>query len=110
MEWDKAKPFDEIPTMGALQFLMKFLPGGKYSKMDSSQMMLAFREDIGPIGRLKIFPGRPYIVFTHNPQDFEKVFRNEGIWPVRPGFETSYYHRSVHQANFFQGIEGLIGT
>ncbi|XP_073817037.1 cytochrome P450 CYP12A2-like isoform X2 [Musca autumnalis] len=110
VEWEQAKPFEDLPTMGAFQLLMKFLPGGKYSKLDSSQMMLAFKEDMGPIGRVKFFPGRPYMVITHNPQDFEKAFRNEGIWPERPGSEVSYYHRSEHRADLFQGVEGLIGT
>ncbi|XP_073817034.1 cytochrome P450 CYP12A2-like [Musca autumnalis] len=109
-EWDQAKPFEEMPTMSTFQFLMNFLPGGKYAKLDSAQLMLAFKEDMGPISRIKVFPGKPYTVFTHNPQDFEMTLRNEGIWPVRPGSEALFYHRSVHRADVFQGVEGLLGT
>ncbi|XP_061391254.1 cytochrome P450 CYP12A2-like [Musca vetustissima] len=110
VEWEQAKPFDEMPTMSTFQFLKNFLPGGKYAKLDSSQMMLALKEDMGPIGRIKVSPGKPFTVFTHNPQDFEMALRNEGIWPVRPGSEAMYYHRNVHRAEIFQGVEGLIGT
>ncbi|XP_013107493.1 cytochrome P450 CYP12A2 [Stomoxys calcitrans] len=105
-----AKPFETIPTMGALNFLRHFLPGGKYAKLDTSQMMLAFKEDMGPIARMKGALGRPDIVMTHNPHDFERTLRNEGIWPVRPGSESLYYHRSVHRPDIFQGVEGLLGT
>lgn len=96
--------------MSTLKFIRNFLPGGKYAKLDTSQMMLALKEDMGPIARIKGFVGKNNCVLTHNPHDFEKAFRNEGVWPVRPGSDSSTYHRSVHRADFFQGVEGLNGT
>ncbi|XP_061391257.1 cytochrome P450 CYP12A2-like [Musca vetustissima] len=110
-EWNAAKkPFEEMPTLGALQFLRKFLPGGKYANYDATQIIMGLREDMGPICRIKLYPGRPYMVFTHNPHDFEQVFRNEGMWPTRPGLEVFSYYRNVHRSDFFQVTEGLIGT
>ncbi|XP_073817035.1 cytochrome P450 CYP12A2-like [Musca autumnalis] len=109
-EWNQAKPFEEIPTMSSWKFVSNFLPGGKYAQLDSSQLMLAFRQDMGPISRIPSLFGKPTMVVTHNPHDFEKTLRNEGIWPNRPGSEALIYHRTVHRGDFFQGVEGLIGT
>ena len=109
-EWEQAKPYEEIPTVGKLKLIRNFLPGGRYSNMDSTQMMNAFKEDFGNIARLPGFFGREGFVITHNVEDFEKVLRNEGVWPFRPGSEALHYHRNVHRAEFFQGTEGLIAT
>ena len=109
-EWEQAKRFEEIPTVGKLKFIGNFLPGGKYANLDSTQMLNAFKEDFGIICRLPALFGRQEFVLTHNVEDFEKVLRNEGIWPVRPGSEAMLYHRRVLRADFFQGTEGLLPT
>ncbi|TMW43220.1 hypothetical protein DOY81_011700 [Sarcophaga bullata] len=110
-EWEKAKPYKEIPTVGKLKFISNFLPGGKYADMDSTQLLNAFKADYGNISRLPaLFWGSPRAVITHNVEDFEKVLRNEGIWPFRPGSEAMLYHRHVLRADFFQGREGLLAT
>ncbi|XP_013107499.2 cytochrome P450 CYP12A2 [Stomoxys calcitrans] len=109
-EWQQAKPLEEIPTMSVFKLLRNYMPGGRYAKLDSTQLMLAFKEDMGPIARLKGVFGRPDFVVTHNPQDFEITFRNEGIWPLRPGMESMVYYRSKIRPEIFQGIEGLMGA
>ncbi|KAM7362618.1 cytochrome P450 CYP12A2-like [Cochliomyia hominivorax] len=109
-EWENAKPFEEIPSIGKFTLLRRFLPGGKYANLDSTKLMNALKEDLGNIARLPGFFGRKEFVFTHNVEDFEKILRNEGVWPNRPGSEALQYHRHVHRADFFQGIEGLIST
>ncbi|XP_065371245.1 cytochrome P450 CYP12A2-like isoform X3 [Calliphora vicina] len=109
-EWENAKPFEEIPTIGGFTFLTRFLPGGKYANLDSTKLLQAFKEDFGNVSYLPGFFGRKSFVFTHNVEDFEKILRNEGIWPVRPGSEALHYHRHVHRAEFFQGVEGLLAT
>ncbi|XP_033255207.1 probable cytochrome P450 12a5, mitochondrial [Drosophila miranda] len=53
--------------------------------------------------------GTSYLM-THNPKDFEVVFRNEGVWPHRPGSDTLRYHRKTHRKDFFQGVEGALPT
>ncbi|XP_013107495.1 cytochrome P450 CYP12A2 [Stomoxys calcitrans] len=110
VEWEEAKPYEEIPTMGIFRILKNFMPGGKYAKLDSSEIMLAFKEDMGPIARLRGVFGRPDFVMTHNPHDFEIALRNEGIWPNRPGMESMVYHRNHVRPEIFQGIEGLLGA
>ncbi|XP_073817038.1 cytochrome P450 CYP12A2-like [Musca autumnalis] len=107
-EWKSAKPYEEIPTMPALKMLRNFLPGGKFVNVDIADMIMTLHAELGPICKMKGVFGRPDMVITHNPRDFETLIRNEGIWPNRPGSEGLSYHRRVHRADFFQGVEGLI--
>ncbi|KAM7361973.1 uncharacterized protein ACRADG_012837 [Cochliomyia hominivorax] len=109
-EWENAKPFEEIPTIGKFTLLRRFLPGGKYANLDSTQIINAYKRDIGNVSRIPSFFGRREFVITHNVEDFENIYRNEGIWPNRPSSEAIQYHRHVHRADFFQGVEGLIST
>lgn len=109
-EWEKAKPFTEMPTVTAFKFIRNVLPGGKYAKLDSSQIMLALKDEIGDTFRLKGAFGKPDFIITHNALLFEKVLRNEGVWPMRPGLEYLTYHRKVLRPDVFQGFEGLLGS
>lgn len=96
--------------MSSFTLIRNFLPGGKYSKLDLSQFLMALKNDLGSICKLPGSFGQSDIIFTHNVQDFEKLLRNEGVWPKRPGMEALHYHRSVYRADYFQGIEGLLAT
>ncbi|SPP87664.1 probable cytochrome P450 12a5, mitochondrial [Drosophila guanche] len=109
-EWLQARPFEEIPRTTILSNILNFMPGGKYSKLDIMALFQAFRKDYGNIVYLKGMMGGPSFVSTHNPKDFELVFRNEGVWPHRPGGDTLRYHRETHGRDFFQGVEGIIPT
>lgn len=108
-EWLQARPFEEIPYTGklSLAYHMSF-PGGRYRNMDLSQLVLAIRDDYGDILRMPTIMGSTAMVATYNPKDFETVYRNEGIWPHRPGSDTMRYHREEYRKDFFQGVEGLI--
>lgn len=72
--------------------------------------MLSFKEELGSIAKFNGFFGQKDVVVTHNADDFEVVLRNEGIWPVRPSLEALHYHRTVHRAEYFQGVEGILST
>ncbi|XP_022210878.2 probable cytochrome P450 12a4, mitochondrial [Drosophila obscura] len=109
-EWLNARPFEEIPRTTFLSTIRNFMPGGKYSKLDIMTLFKTMREDYGNIFYLKGMMGGPSFLSTHNPKDFEVVFRNEGVWPHRPGSDTIRYHRETHRKDFFQGVEGIIPT
>ncbi|KAH8292309.1 hypothetical protein KR054_008261 [Drosophila jambulina] len=108
-EWLQAKPFEEIPRVNVLSMFAKIaLPGGKYKNLELMDMFKAMQEDYGDLFFLGGMLGSPAVLMTHNPKDFEVVFRNEGVWPLRPGSDTLRYHRTVHRKDFFQGVEGVI--
>ncbi|XP_036343371.1 cytochrome P450 CYP12A2-like isoform X1 [Rhagoletis pomonella] len=110
LEWQRARPFSEIPQIGALKLISKFLPGGKYFKLDSNDLVAAMRSDFGPIFMMPALMGQPSILVTYNPDDFENVFRNEGIWPIRPFSQTMRYYRNKYRADIFDGVEGAIAS
>ena len=109
-EWQRAKPYEELPTLSNFELLRNFLPGGKYNNLDSTQFLLALKRDLGDICKLPGLFGQQPIVFTYNVNDFETIYRNEGVWPTRPGLEAINYHRSVYRKDFFKGVEGLLAT
>lgn len=84
------------------------LPGGKYKNMDLMDMFEGLRQDHGDIFLMPGVMGAPTFVMTSNPNDFEIVFRNEGIWPHRPGSDSLRYHRDEKRKDFYQGVSGLI--
>lgn len=109
-EWQISKPYSDIPSMSSFMLIRNFLPGGKYYKYDSTQFLVALKEDLGSICKLPGAFGQTDMIITHNVQDFETLLRNEGVWPKRPGMEALNYHRSVYRKDFFKGTEGLLAT
>lgn len=94
-----------------VSFVMKMsLPGGKYKNMDFVTMFKAMRKDYGNLYFMPGIMGNPSFLATHNPKDFEVVFRNEGIWPHRPGNEAMLYHREELRKDFYQGVMGILPT
>lgn len=109
-EWIKAKPYDSLPGPTRLNFFLDVLPGGKYHKTNMMEMNRQLRSTYGDIYRLKGMLGKSDIVFTYNPKDFEMVYRNEGLWPLRVGFESFCYYREKVRPDIFQGMQGLVTT
>nr|CAG38967.1 cytochrome P450 [Drosophila melanogaster] len=110
-EWLQAKPFEQIPRLNMWALSMKMsMPGGKYKNMELMEMFEAMRQDYGDIFFMPGIMGNPPFLSTHNPQDFEVVFRNEGVWPNRPGNYTLLYHREEYRKDFYQGVMGVIPT
>ncbi|KAH8343891.1 hypothetical protein KR084_001395 [Drosophila pseudotakahashii] len=108
-EWLQAKPFDQIPRLNMLALTMKIsMPGGKYKNMELMDMFEAMRQDYGDIFFMPGIMGNPSFLSTHNPEDFEVIFRNEGVWPHRPGNYTLRYHREEYRKDFYQGVMGII--
>lgn len=106
----QAKPFEEMPTLSKFELVRSFLPGGKYNNLDSSEFLLALKRDYGDICRIPGIFGQPPVVYTHNVEDFETIYRNDGVWPTRPGLTALKYYRSVYRKDFFQGVEALLPT
>lgn len=48
------------------------------------------------------------MVFTFDPDHFEKVFRTEGLWPVRRGIDTFEYYRKKVRPEVFKDMGGLV--
>ncbi|KRF79421.1 cytochrome P450 CYP12A2 [Drosophila virilis] len=104
-----AKPLKEMPSVNMLNMILGFLPGGKYKGADLNDITNDMLQDgDGNIVMIKGMFGKPPLILTQNPDDFETVFRHEGVWPYRKGFELLNYHRNVHRVDYFGVESGLV--
>lgn len=52
--------------------------------------------------------GRPQVVQVFQPQDFEKVLRNDSKWPFRRGLESFVYYRNKKRSDVYEEYGSLI--
>ncbi|KAH8336848.1 hypothetical protein KR059_005469 [Drosophila kikkawai] len=107
-KWTQAKTYGEMPGPSSLKMISYFMPGGALRNTNLIQMNRRMREMYGDIYRLPGLMGKPNVVFTYNPQDFETTYRHEGVWPIRIGLESFSYYRKVKRPDIFGGIGGLV--
>ncbi|KAL0278225.1 UNVERIFIED_CONTAM: hypothetical protein PYX00_000103 [Menopon gallinae] len=74
---------------------------GTYGKMGVSQLRLKLREQFGDIVRLTGM-GRKDVVFLFDSADFEKMHRNESVWPFRQGLECMTYYQKNMRSDLFK--------
>lgn len=65
-------------------------------------------EEYGGILRLPGVLGNEPIIMVTDPNDFETVFRTEGIWPHRRGIATFNHYRKHIRPDVFKNMGGLI--
>ncbi|XP_053964586.1 probable cytochrome P450 12b2, mitochondrial [Anastrepha ludens] len=107
-EWANAKEYKEIPGPSSIGLMMDFLPGGKLYGANFLQMYTALRKRYGDLFILRGSFGRDDLICSFNPIDFEKVYRTEGVWPIREGLGSIKYYRQVKNPNAYPGVFGLV--
>ncbi|XP_050322357.1 probable cytochrome P450 12b2, mitochondrial [Bactrocera neohumeralis] len=107
-EWVNAKDYKQIPGPSSFRMLRDQLPGGLLHKTNMHILERHYRERYGDIFRINGILGKPDTVFTFNPTDFETVYRNETIWPVRVGLDSLGHYRLKKRPDVFQGVAGLV--
>lgn len=85
-----------------------FFPGGALHNVNFIDMHKVLRERYGDILIFKGYFGQRDTIITYNPEDFEKVYRTEGMWPERIGLLSFEHYRKKVRPDFFQGIGGLV--
>ncbi|XP_050331965.1 probable cytochrome P450 12e1, mitochondrial [Bactrocera neohumeralis] len=108
--WENARPYSELPGPSKYEIIRGFLPGGVFHKKTFIEGISSLTLKYGDVYRFPAMFGKPESVMNLNPNDYPIIFRNEGIWPERRTFESLVYHRRVHRADFFQGVDGLLTT
>lgn len=101
-------PYSEIPGPKYFETIRSFLPGGQFHDKSLPYFAQALREKYGNIALMPGTFGRPDTVYIFSTEDFEKIFRNEGQWPQRQGFESTDYFRKKIKGDFFQETTGLV--
>lgn len=107
-EWENALPFEKIPGPKVWDFVKGFMPGGKYRNLDMVQLSKQFNDKYGGIWRIPGIFDRPNFVIVNDPDDFAKILRTEGSWPVRKGNETMHYYRNKVRPELFKEYGGLL--
>uniref|UniRef100_W8BVC2 Putative cytochrome P450 12c1, mitochondrial n=1 Tax=Ceratitis capitata TaxID=7213 RepID=W8BVC2_CERCA len=106
-EWQQALPYKAIPGLTRFQMWRGFMKGGDFANLSMNDLLLKCRERFGDIYRMPGIFGQPPSIVLFNLTDFEKVYRTEGVWPVRPGGEIILHYRSSRKDGFFNETMGL---
>lgn len=106
----EVKPFKSMPSLSLLKILLRFLPGGKYHNAGTMDLQKSVLAEFGGIVRV---PGiesvhMPPMVLTHDPRDFETVFRNDGVHPERYALHTLQYFRKNLRPDVYGEYGGLV--
>ncbi|XP_049534811.1 probable cytochrome P450 12a5, mitochondrial isoform X1 [Anopheles darlingi] len=107
-EWATAKPYESIPGPNIWKMVTGFMKGGRYADLSLVDLHSRLRDDFGSILMLPGMMGRKDVVMSFDPEDFEKVFRTEGTWPVRRGFDSMVYYRQKVRPDVFGEMGGLV--
>lgn len=69
---------------------------------------LSLNKTYGDIVRISGLILRKDIVVLFSPNDFEQLFRNEGIWPRRESLFSYIYYKQKIRPDVFQGQVGVL--
>ncbi|XP_034658380.1 probable cytochrome P450 12c1, mitochondrial [Drosophila subobscura] len=109
-EWNTAKPFAEIPGPTRWQLWRGFQKGGEFHDLDMAQLMDLYQSRFGDLCRVPGLFGMPTTVFTFKVENFERVYRTEGQWPVRGGADPVLHYRANRKDGFFKDCVGLFSN
>lgn len=106
-EWNSARPYREIPGPNYWELFKLFRSGGLMDGLDFFTVTSKLHERYGNICKLPGFLGRKDTVFVYDPDDIEKIFRNEGQYPIREGLDAVVHHRKVYRKDLYKNTIGL---
>lgn len=109
-----AKPYSEVPGPKSLPILgntWRLLPIiGQYEISDVAKLSGLFYKEYGKIVKLSGLMGRPDLLFVYDPDEIEKVYREEGPTPYRPSMPCLVKYKSVVRKDFFGDLPGVVGV
>lgn len=107
-EYQKARPWSEVPGPSTFKLLTNtILPGGKYYKNGLKQLQEKLQQEYGDVVKFPEMLGKKPFVFLFDADQVEKVYRNEGQYPYRKGFEFFEEFRRNSRPEIFNGMSGL---
>uniref|UniRef100_A0A1B0CKT9 Cytochrome n=1 Tax=Lutzomyia longipalpis TaxID=7200 RepID=A0A1B0CKT9_LUTLO len=107
-KWQSAKPYQSVPGPSALGLFRSHLPGGQFHGMPFIKIHENMIKNYGQIYKMAGSFGKRDVVFVTDPKDFETVFRTEGQFPMRRGFDTITYYRKQHRKEKYPISAGLL--
>ncbi|KAJ8940447.1 hypothetical protein NQ318_007148 [Aromia moschata] len=110
----KALPYESVPGPKPLPVLgntWRFIPyvgDFEIEHIDKVSEMLYKR--YGKIVKMEGLLGRPDMLFLFDPDDIERVFRQEDSLPYRPSMPSLNYYKHVYRKEFFGEHGGVIAV
>ncbi|KAK9872103.1 hypothetical protein WA026_016148 [Henosepilachna vigintioctopunctata] len=83
---------------------------GQYDISDVAKLSQLFYEQYGKIMKLSGLVGRPDLLFVYDPDEIEKIYRNEGPTPFRPSMPCLVKYKSEVRKEFFGDVGGVVGV
>ncbi|XP_065367559.1 probable cytochrome P450 12d1 proximal, mitochondrial [Calliphora vicina] len=105
--YDSVLDYQAIPRPSTFSYLRDFMPGGQFHDISFFDYALEMRKRYGDIYVLPGMFGKPDMVMVFNTKDIETVYRNEGQWPQRQGFDSVKHFRENIKGDFFNQTIGL---
>ncbi|GLH07263.1 Putative cytochrome P450 301a1, mitochondrial [Gryllus bimaculatus] len=99
------------PGLPVIGNIWRFLPlVGEWGSMDFLEIQWDLYRKYGKIVSLGKLNENKEFVSIFDPAEIEKVYRHEGPWPKRNGFESLDYYRRKMYKEKFQDAYGLLST
>lgn len=90
--------------------MFKFSLTGNYEIEHIDQLSKRLYNQYGSIVKMEGLLGRPDMLFLFDPDDIERVFRQEDLLPFRPSMPSLNYYKHVHRKEFFADNAGVIAV
>ncbi|CAL1679137.1 unnamed protein product [Lasius platythorax] len=109
-ELQHALPTKDIPGPKALPLLgnwFRFIPYiGEYGKYDMAMTLRMLHNRYGDIVKLDSVMNHRACIFLFSSELCEKMYRVEGVWPMRIGMESLHYYR-INREQIYDKQYGL---
>ncbi|GAB1867130.1 hypothetical protein CAJAP_08209 [Camponotus japonicus] len=109
-ELQNARPIKDIPGPRALPLIgnwFRFIPYiGEYGTYNLTTQFRMLRDQYGDIVKLDGIIGRRTTILLFSPELCEKMYRVEGMWPMRISMESMHHYRESRK-NIYDGQYGL---
>lgn len=113
-DFSNARSYENIPGPKPVPILgnaWRFIPGiGELNRLLDVFCLKDLNQKYGNIMKISGIPGKKDFVLLFDADDIEKVFRNEGPWPIRDTVQCAAHYRLVTRKDIFQGVGGLAVT
>ncbi|XP_026761747.2 cytochrome P450 CYP12A2-like isoform X2 [Galleria mellonella] len=95
-----------IPVLGSLHHFLPVI-GTIGIQKNFFNMLGVLHEKYGSIVKMEGILARANMVILYKPEHFDQVYRAEDTNPLRPGFDSLVYYRTVLRKSTYNGVYGL---